>query len=434
MKLFALAATTVTARSSRTPGRVTDPAPGFINEQGGYWADQPTHPQAPQPDYQARQIHYQQPQKPQCCQGYYWTSPTNEQVWLEKSGEWDSKPFYKGWDNKGVERVLFWGLDDVSFSPVVEAIPGHWYFSTSVGDMDNAITESRESYGLRYCPQDYQSQPFTNDMNFSCGQAPQRQHPNPTQCCNEFTWNTGAEDVTMRISGWHSQRHTYSGTDTSGKQFVLYWKFDSVSDNRPVQAVPGYWYLGTDTNNGEKIHTKAAFGLKSCPSNLNIGLTLDLKCKVPPPPPPQQFLTCADKRKQMEDNRDFSIFVKTAEMDECHIAKIMEQLVQQQLQQFVNKFRSDAHTLWKHFSDAVNAWKNLTGIDQGTQRDRCGFQNNPRIRETGFVTNCDDLCAEIKELESENDFADVMNEFANFAVKEFDEGKLQLLLISNSYC
>lgn len=87
----------------------------------------------------------------------------------------------------------------------------------------------------------------------------------------------------------------------------------------------------------------------------------------------------------------------------------------------------DAHPLWKHFSDAVNKWKHLTNIDQGTRRDRCGFKNNPRIRETGFVTNCDDLCAEIKELESENDFADVMNEFANFAVKEFDEGKLKVI-------
>ena len=37
MKLIALAATAATTVSAR---RVNTPAPGFINEQGGYWADQ----------------------------------------------------------------------------------------------------------------------------------------------------------------------------------------------------------------------------------------------------------------------------------------------------------------------------------------------------------------------------------------------------------
>ena len=134
------------------------------------------------------------------------------------------------------------------------------------------------------------------------------------------------------------------------------------------------------------------------------------------------LITCDDKRKQMENSNDFSIFIKTDEMDECHIAKIMEQLVHQQLQQFVNEFRPDAHVLWQHFPNAVNAWKELTNIDQGTRRDRCGFRNNPRTQETGFVTNCDKLCAEVQKLESEKDFADVLNEFTKFAVDEFDEG------------
>ena len=64
MKLFALAATTVV-----TGRRVQQPAPGFINEQGGYWADQTSdqsqhYQQAPQPNYQ-QQHQQQQQQKPQ---------------------------------------------------------------------------------------------------------------------------------------------------------------------------------------------------------------------------------------------------------------------------------------------------------------------------------------------------------------------------------
>ena len=66
MKLFAfVASTTVTSR------RVQEPAPGFVNEQGGYWADQPTHPQAPQESFQVHKPHVQ---KPQCCEGYTWIS------------------------------------------------------------------------------------------------------------------------------------------------------------------------------------------------------------------------------------------------------------------------------------------------------------------------------------------------------------------------
>ena len=86
MKLFALAATTaVTAR------RVNSPAPGFINEQGGYWADQISdqsrHYQQP-----SQPSHQQQGQKPQCAEGYYFNAPgKSEAVFMEKIGENDEQ-------------------------------------------------------------------------------------------------------------------------------------------------------------------------------------------------------------------------------------------------------------------------------------------------------------------------------------------------------
>ena len=79
MKLFALAATS--AVDARSWSLVVTPSPGFVNEQGGYWADQPTHPQAPQ---WHQQVHQPYVQKPQCCEGYTWISPSGDYIWMRK--------------------------------------------------------------------------------------------------------------------------------------------------------------------------------------------------------------------------------------------------------------------------------------------------------------------------------------------------------------
>ena len=82
MKLFAIAATTATGY------RVITPAPGFINEQGGYWADQPSYPQAPQNSYQRPQVYQPRFQKPQCCGSYEYTLSSGEKVWMvRQNGE-----------------------------------------------------------------------------------------------------------------------------------------------------------------------------------------------------------------------------------------------------------------------------------------------------------------------------------------------------------
>ena len=102
MKLFALAAATA-VDANPWPIRVMTPAPGIVNEQGGYWADQPTHPQAPQIN---KQVHQPYVQKPQCCEGYTWISPSGDSLWMRKSGEHHSKPYYTATDKSGAPLVL----------------------------------------------------------------------------------------------------------------------------------------------------------------------------------------------------------------------------------------------------------------------------------------------------------------------------------------
>ena len=324
MKLFALASTTaVTARSW---SRVEEPAPGFVNEQGGYWADQPTHPQAPQPNYQ---VHQPYVQKPQCCEGYTWISPTSEPVWLKKSGEHHDKPVYKGKDQSGVERVLFWAFSSAGNAPAY-ALTGHWYLSSSVDERSSAITKSQESLGLRYCPQDYQSLPYTNDMDFTCGQGPQQQQPNPNP---------------------HPHREAETCAD--------------------IQAQP---------------HQK-------------------------------MFITTGSPAPPFTD--------KTF----CHIHKMMNQLVIRQVNDLVQMFdhTQKPHVMSTAFPKAVEAWRKMTEKDWANGGvDNCGFWNDFRFGETGFIMtdslSCDNFCDDIKKIEKPEDFKNVLEDFLTLVDTKFDKG------------
>ena len=106
MKLFAIAATTATGY------RVITPAPGFINEQGGYWADQTAdqsrhYPQPPQNSYQRPQVYQPRFQKPQCCGSYEYTLSSGEKVWMVRDGESAGMDVWKGSDN-GKDLVIYY--------------------------------------------------------------------------------------------------------------------------------------------------------------------------------------------------------------------------------------------------------------------------------------------------------------------------------------
>ena len=426
MKLFAIAATAV---SGRFTGRVDTPAPGFVNEQGGYWADQTSdqsrhYPQPPQrqwPQEERRQ------QKPQCCNGYFWTSPTGERVWMSQAGENDMKPMYKGLDKNGNEHVLYWAFDEVPDNRPFIAIPGHWYFGDEIGD-ENA-TKSDESYTIRHCPTDHVYN-WGMSLKLECGQNPdQNQPPPPSQCCEAYKWTTPRGDtVWMKRTGEiHDEKPVYEGVDVVGdisvKQ-IMFWRFDPVSDNRPVEAVPGAWYvseIGTDDESAIASATLDHGGINSCPDEqrLGWGSLMNLQCSAPPPPE-----TCADVRGSDHQK----MFITTGapappftDITYCNIQKIMDGLVINQLNDLVQMFdhTSQPWLMQNAFPKAVQAWAAMTRKDG--QQDNCGFSNDFRFGETGFVSNCDSFCDDIKKIQKPEHFSFVLEEFLALVDSKFDK-------------
>ena len=133
MKLFALAA----AISANSFKRTDHPAPGIINEQGGYWADIQYNPE----NGQAPQISFQ---KKICCKNYKWypylTDPGVE-IWLHQMGEYRQMPYYKG--EKDGETVYAWmnyqGSDDYWLGNVKSA---HWIISKELGSYEGSSPDN----------------------------------------------------------------------------------------------------------------------------------------------------------------------------------------------------------------------------------------------------------------------------------------------------
>ena len=149
MKLFALAATTATAspqwhgnaRRWPLPTRVTHPAPGWVNEQGGYWADQSSNQY--QPPQQQQHQQQQQPQvswqKPQCCTAIYQTfAGKHAGIWMEIAGENDMKPYYKG-NYMTKEFFMFWKFNDDSPSRRFDDLSGRWYLSDGLMNVTSTV-------------------------------------------------------------------------------------------------------------------------------------------------------------------------------------------------------------------------------------------------------------------------------------------------------
>ena len=327
MKLFALAATTaVTGR------RVQEPAPGFVNEQGGYWADQTSdqsrhYQQAPQPSYQ----------KPQCADGYFFTAPgAPETVFMEKIGENDEKPMYAGWFElrtsnfeggtsifKGGQKFLYWSWDRQSnpTNAIVQAVPGNWYFGSSVGDV-NAIA-STTTYGLRYCPTDQEvswiqvSSLKENIVSLVAGQKPSDpmggfKH---TICCESLRMTSDGEPVVFynsnkKVNGKDDERKYFQSVPhwhiPSDDTKYLYFMFDK-DQNSPVPlpkpAQSGRWYISTgryistdrlvifDDDKAIAVTESIEYGFTSCPNDALViktfskngdKIAVDLECNFNP--------------------------------------------------------------------------------------------------------------------------------------------------------
>jgi hypothetical protein len=188
MKLFALAVAAVSARQFQRVGPPEYPAPGFINEQGGYWADQSSdqsvqRPQAPQPPQtqpphstQAPQIDHRT-QQSRCCSDMRWTLKNGDTTWLKQSGMSRGMPVYDlTWNGKPAQ--MWWnykGADNADPSTITS---GMWWITPGVfdfGDGDDgfALTSNR---GATRCPADpvmLWPNDWPEGVTFTCETPPQ---------------------------------------------------------------------------------------------------------------------------------------------------------------------------------------------------------------------------------------------------------------------
>ena len=202
MKLCALAVAAVSARQFQRVGPPEYPAPGFINEQGGYWADQSSdqsvqRPQAPQPPQtqpphstQAPQIDHRR-QQSRCCSDMRWTLKNGDTTWLKQSGMSRGMPVYDlTWNGKSAQ--MWWnykGADNADPSTITS---GMWWITPGVfdfGDGDDgfALTSNR---GATRCPADpvmLWPNDWPEGVTFTCESPPRPLKPLET--CDERNEN-----------------------------------------------------------------------------------------------------------------------------------------------------------------------------------------------------------------------------------------------------
>ena len=431
MKIFALVSTTaVTGR------RVEQPAPGFVNEQGGYWADQTYdqsqhYQQPPQPSYQQ-----QQGQKPQCANGYFFTAPgAPEAVWMEKIGENDEKPLYAGWFEDG-EKFLYWSWDRQAnpTNAVVQAVPGNWYFGSSVGDV-NAIASST-TYGLRYCPTDQEvkwnqfNSSEKNVVSLVAGQNGGRFQYKPFACCRSFTATIDGKLMEFNNSNQFvnndREERQYFQTANAADRKYLYFKFDE-DQNSPVplpkQALSGRWYIGSGTisdstvifDDNNVIATESInYAFTSCPNDPLVMKTfskdgnkiaVDLECN---PSPTKSVLgdvgTC-------DDLHDPTIFFNNNK-NECKLDQLHDQLIHSMKEQ-LTKFRPDANengNAGKYYPMIPGSIRGLLNLKclATTSSGRLGCSSADCAAE-GYEFGCSEVCNNIKSMEKPEDMAMVLS-------------------------
>ena len=170
MKLIALLASAIYAR------RVNTPAPGFINEQGGYWADQSSdqsvqRPQKGQPP-QIQPPHSTQAPQPdthQCCRDIKWTQIGGDIIWLKNNGQqFDDMPVYEMTRNNE-QAFMWWQHVDVPDNRPQKAVPGFWVISSEVGSKDGISGNE----GYRKCP-NAPGNGFPEGVTFECANPPEK--------------------------------------------------------------------------------------------------------------------------------------------------------------------------------------------------------------------------------------------------------------------
>ena len=415
MKLFALA--TTTAVTGRRTWRVDTPAPGFVNEQGGYWADQTSdqsrhYQQAPQRSYQ----------KPQCANGYFFTAPgESEAVFMEEIGEHDNKPIYSGWFDKR-EQFLYWAWDRQSnqTNADLQAAPGNWYFGKTVGHPE-AISSST-TYGLSNCPTDQQvswlqfddnGSHIENQISIYAGQewGHLMKKWSVFRCCDKFhlTINKGeaAEETILmeRRPPNHDSgmvRSYYKGRNV---EKYLYFKF---IEGEFMQSVPdfarsGKWYLGNSLNDVDNETETIEYGFTTCPNDALIEplfkTPVDLECAGVDKNllRHHRVQSCENKVKNAH-RADLFLNYHLNDVDVCNLDAVYNDLARNQLQQLLI-LRPDAQG-----QGVVN------GIFDEIRRTYTQMVTNKCLKATFFqskyyVEGCSEVCKNIVDLKRSEDMA-----------------------------
>ena len=442
MKLFALAATTATAspqwhgnaRRWPLPTRVTHPAPGWVNEQGGYWADQSSNqyqrPQQPQVSWQ----------KPQCCTAIYQTfAGKHAGIWMEIAGENDMKPYYKG-KYMTKEFFMFWKFNGGP-SRRFDDLSGRWYLSDGLMNVTSPLGMTNESHSLRYCPTDH-NQIWTNDVLVSCGQKPQQRDPPtpppPQPCCEAIHWKTtSGEIVIFQKNGQENDGRPVYEHKSSGPSTFLYWEFDPSPISPDPRALSGHWKIGTSVDDPfAQIQSNqvASSGVNSCPADHSIvwGSFGDMQCDDAVPP---ELQTCENSWKDGPNNNIFfgdNVFpIATVPTDlplptDCNVERVMRNFVGSQFHQFWlfdGKHNPNATKLPNAFTQMILGWQQLSSDSSCFSTSYNEYlANEASTSALRFKTfpNCDQICSQIQDTKTGADLAGSLNAFADLVKLHFD--------------
>ena len=332
---------------------------------------------------------------------------------------------------------------------------GHWYLSKNPPTYAPTalVTKSNTILGMRYCPQDYQSKPYTANMSFECGQGPPQGNPQPPQpkpCCDTYKWTTPTNDsVWMTNIGRNDGQPIYQGVD-KGVTKTIWFEFD-----RPGSlSGPGAWYVSDR-------------GLKGMPKTQSATIQINSQSNVCPADNEAAFwefwntMTCAHfVAETCKDTKDASTLTNvgsgsSVSHEQCNIAQVMRQLVDKQMNAFVsileklpNSSRQDKHgnvllpwEIRRDFENAATAWQAMvsrsgnkhpiTGVDPGV----CGFTGTfidaPNYKPFGMVDDCNAMCADIKPIKDDgthrDSMADVLEEFLILADATFNSGTYSIV-------
>ena len=105
-----------------------------------------------------------------CTTGYYWTSPTGENVWMRNAGYFGGYPYYMAVDSsENPTKYLWWNfVEDPRENPT--PTPGYWNLGDYLGDISLAI-QGAKSYTA--CPHDKKNK-WGHFVQLKCGEAPQQ--------------------------------------------------------------------------------------------------------------------------------------------------------------------------------------------------------------------------------------------------------------------